>query len=78
MTKIRLDLDELAVESFHTVAAAAGRAGTVYGQSEPSGQPTCPTRIPTCPTLEATCYCPGSGAVTCGYDCPLPETDLCD
>lgn len=74
MEKLKLKVEEVRVESFHTVAAASGRAGTVYGQSEPSGQPTCPTRIPTCPTLEATCYCPYTGRVSCGPDCPSEDT----
>jgi hypothetical protein len=75
MSKLRLRLDELAVESFDTSAARAER-GTVVGQQLCTCQTAC--TCPGCPTCAnyATCdpTCPEtcddySCAVSCGGTC---------
>lgn len=60
MSKLRLQPDDLAVETFHVTEAARER-GTVFGE-----QCTCPTACtcPGCPTCDGTC------PVTCDdYTC---------
>ncbi len=82
MRKLKLQLDDLHVDTFHTTAADGGR-GTVFAE-----QCTCYTvcTCPGCATCEASCNgtCDGSCAATgCGceashrggaclseYDCP--------
>jgi hypothetical protein len=51
MSKLRLQPDDLAVETFHVTEAARER-GTVFGE-----QCTCPTdcTCPGCPTCDGTC-----------------------
>ena len=67
MAKLRLDLDELSVESFDT-AARAEEKGTVFGE-----QCTCYTNCtcPGCPSCDETC------ADTCGASC-LETCVTCD
>jgi hypothetical protein len=76
-SKLKLNLDQLSVDSFDTSAQQATR-GTVHGE-----QCTCPTACtcPGCPTCDATCAntcddytcaasCNGTcGAATCGNSC---------
>jgi hypothetical protein len=76
-SKLKLNLDQLAVDSFDTSTAQSPR-GTVHGE-----QCTCPTACtcPGCPTCDATCAntcddytcaasCNGTcGAATCGNSC---------
>jgi hypothetical protein len=83
MNKLKLQLDDLSVESFDTVAARTGK-GTIFGE-----QCTCYTQCtcPGCPTCDASCNgtcaatCNGSCDGTCDYTCPgcAPETqeDTC-
>jgi hypothetical protein len=63
MKKLKLDLDDLRVDSFDTTpAAAAGERGTVHGQY--------PETYRGCNTDEETCdSCFGSCGDTCGYSC---------
>ncbi len=79
--KLKLNLDELAIDSFDTTKSEA-RNGTVFGE-----QCTCYTQCtcPGCPTCYASCNgtcggtcgentcaasCNGTcGAATCGYSC---------
>ena len=69
-SKLTLDLDRLAVDSFDTSSGTA-KKGTVFGE-----QCTCYTNCtcPGCPTCDATCdatcanTCPNTCANTCG--CP--------
>lgn len=71
MHKLRLQMDDLRVESFETTAAARAK-GTVFGE-----QCTCYTECtcPGCPTCDATCgetcgnTCDASCAYTCAYTC---------
>jgi hypothetical protein len=58
-TKLKLNLDQLAVDSFDTTRPVA-KVGTVFGE-----QCTCYTNCtcPGCPTCDATC------AATCNYTC---------
>jgi hypothetical protein len=78
-SKLKLDLDQLTVDSFDTSATDKPR-GTVFGEQctcwTACGQNTCPG----CPTCDATCNgscgatCAGScygtcGEATCGYSC---------
>jgi hypothetical protein len=71
MNKMKLNLDELAVESFDT-SASVREKGTVFGE-----QCTCPTQCtcPGCPTCDATCpytcddYSCGGEATCAGHTC---------
>jgi len=79
MRKLKLDLDQLAVDSFGTEAPER-KSGTIFGE-----QCTCYTQCtcPGCPTCDATCNgscgatcnascngtCDYSCGGTCGYDC---------
>jgi len=67
MKKLKLELDELKVESFQTDRGASAR-GTVRGQGEGSYELGCPTMDPSCNgSCEGTC--PGSCVGTCGGSC---------
>ena len=61
-TKLKLNLDQLTVDSFDTAEPAA-RNGTVFGE-----QCTCDTACtcPGCPSCDVTC--PGTCAFTCDDD----------
>jgi len=63
MGKLKLDLDQLVVDSFRTEAPQR-RSGTVFGE-----QCTCATQCtcPGCPTCYASCN--GSCAATCAASC---------
>jgi hypothetical protein len=67
-SKLKLNLDELTIDSFDTTAGEKGR-GTVMGEEQCTcwtqcGQNTCPG----CPTCDASCN--GTcGAATCGASC---------
>lgn len=88
-TKLKLNLDDLGVDTFDTTATAKGK-GTVFGEQctcyTYCGQNTCPG-CPTCggscngtcdASCNGTCNCPTND--TCGYSCYytdcgcLPET----
>jgi hypothetical protein len=65
-TKLKLNLDDLSVDSFDTSRSEKPK-GTVFGE-----QCTCWTQCaqntcPGCPTCDATCA--GSCAATCAYTC---------
>jgi hypothetical protein len=66
MNKLKLELDDLAVESFDTTCGNNDR-GTVVGEQQLC---TCPTACtcPGCPTCDATCpdTCVHTCADTCG------------
>jgi hypothetical protein len=68
MTKLKLDMEELSVESFDTTPDARREVGTVFGQ-----QCTCYTQCtcPGCPTCDASCNgtCGGTCAGTCDASC---------
>jgi hypothetical protein len=68
MNKLRLDLDDLSVESFATTPEPSREAGTVFGQ-----QCTCYTlcTCPGCPTCDASCNgtCGGTCAASCNGTC---------
>ena len=77
MKKLRLTLDDLAVDSFPTVSHAV-RPGTVagYGMSDTTCHQIycdCPTNGAECPTNFScpaqTCGGPGGGTETCGDSC---------
>ena len=65
MRKLKLDLDQLAVDSFDT-ASPAPKGGTVFGE-----QCTCYTNCtcPGCPTCYATCNGQATCANTCANTC---------
>jgi hypothetical protein len=71
MKKLRLELEQLTVDSFDTVPLAAKR-GTVVGEEQ---ECTCPTACytnctcPGCPTCDHTCY------QTCNATC---DGETCD
>jgi hypothetical protein len=76
MKKLKLDLEDLSVESFATTPDPRRDGGTVFGQ-----QCTCYTQCtcPGCPTCDASCNgtcggtceasCNGTCAGTCGASC---------
>jgi hypothetical protein len=68
MNKLKLDLDQLTVESFNTDASGIARRGTVQAHSEicvpTRGEFTCGD---TCDTCNNTCY--DSCAASCGGGC---------
>jgi hypothetical protein len=87
MRKLRLDLDDLSVESFETTPLPRTENGTVFGQE----QCTCYTQCtcPGCPTCDASCNgtcaytCEGTCAYTCagdtcGLGCPLSYDGVCN
>ena len=67
-TKLKLDLDQLAVDTFDTSASEKPR-GTVFGE-----QCTCYTQCtcPGCPTCDASC----NG--TCGHTCQASCYGTCE
>ena len=69
-SKLKLNLDELTIDSFDTTSRESGR-GTVVGEEQCTcwtqcGQNTCPG----CPTCGETC---NANVYTCAYSC-----DTCD
>ena len=76
MKKLKLDLEDLSVESFATTPEPRREGGTVFGQ-----QCTCYTQCtcPGCPTCDASCNgtcggtcdasCNGTCGGTCGASC---------
>jgi hypothetical protein len=71
-TKLRLNLDQLTVDSF-TTEHTRRQSGTVHGQ-----QCTCPTACtcPGCPTCDASCN--GTCGDTCAASCYGTCGDSCD
>jgi hypothetical protein len=67
MHKLKLDLDQLIVESFDTNASGLARRGTVRAFSHVCGPTVIDfTCMNTCGTCDATCSCGGSCGGTCG------------
>jgi hypothetical protein len=73
MKKLKLDLEDLSVESFATTPESRGEGGTVFGQ-----QCTCYTQCtcPGCPTCDASCN--GTCGGTCGGTCEASCNGTCD
>ena len=73
-TKLKLNLDQLSVDSFDTTRAEA-KTGTVFGE-----QCTCYTNCtcPGCPTCDASCNgtCDASCNGTCDTGCGGGDTDF--
>ena len=76
MHKLKLDLDQLAVDTFDTEAPPA-RQGTVYGE-----QCTCYTACtcPGCPTCDVSCNgtCGGTCDASCNGTCGGSCDGTCD
>jgi hypothetical protein len=72
MPKLKLDVNQLTVDSFDT-ATAKRREGTVFGE-----QCTCYTNCtcPGCPTCDASCN--GTCGGTCGATCDASCNGTCD
>jgi hypothetical protein len=78
MRKLKLDLEDLSVESFATTPEPHREAGTVFGQ-----QCTCYTQCtcPGCPTCDASCNgtcggtCAGTCDASCNGTCDCPATN---
>jgi hypothetical protein len=72
--KLKLKLDDLAVDSFDTIAAEKSR-GTVFGEQctcwTACGQNTCPG----CPTCDASCN--GTCAASCDGTCNCGTDNTC-
>ncbi len=73
MHKLKLNLEDLSVESFATTPEARHEGGTVFGQ-----QCTCYTQCtcPGCPTCDASCN--GTCGGTCGGTCDASCNGTCD
>ncbi|HEU0300010.1 MAG TPA: hypothetical protein VFR37_11160 [Longimicrobium sp.] len=74
MKKLKLQIDDLAVETFQT-AGAQGDEGTVVGHATQGNKHTCDPQVGTC--FGYTCYetCGDTCADTCQYTCdPLVGT----
>jgi hypothetical protein len=75
--KLTLDLDRLAVHSFDTTGAGAGKHGTVRGEESPTTPP-----VDNC-TCDATCACPSAyyycntGAALTHYSCHYTRNASC-
>ena len=77
MRKLRLELDELRVDTFVTEGAAGGEAGTVHGFNHTRNnhvtcgfQNTCVPELTCYETCFETCKCVGTQPeVTCLYPC---------
>jgi len=77
MRKLRLDLDDLQVESFATTPEPRRDGGTVFGQNHCTCYTQC--TCPGCPTCDASCNgtcggtcdasCNGNCGGTCGHTC---------
>ena len=88
MEKLRLDLDDLAVDSFATVGAREAR-GTVLGREKTDEYDTCAASCDPCATCDTSCAggpvcaCAPSGCVSCetscggGPHCDCPYTPTC-
>jgi hypothetical protein len=72
MSKLKLDLEDLVVESFSTTAERGREGGTVFGQ-----QCTCYTQCtcPGCPTCNASCN--GTCAASCNGTCDASCNGTC-
>jgi hypothetical protein len=57
MKKLRLEIENLAVDSFATADEAESLAGTVEGREMPSGEFTCNRTTPYCKTILTYCPC---------------------
>lgn len=66
MHKLKLDVDDLAVDSFAVEAAAGGRRGTVHARMGFVGQP-----LPISAKVDDTCL---PGLCTSVYSCDLHDT----
>jgi len=75
--KLTLYLDRLAVHSFDTTGAGAGKRGTVLGEESPTTPP-----VDNC-TCDATCACPSAyyycntGAALTHYSCHYTKNVSC-
>lgn len=71
MSKIRLEIDALAVETFETLAPREGGRGTVRGREF-----TTPWECPSVQTGYAGCPCENSGDSSCVYCLTNTMTDF--
>jgi len=78
MQKLKLDLDELQVESFHTTSAGHRHEGTVFGQNHCTCYTQC--TCPGCPTCDASCNgtCNGTCDASCNGTCNASCNGTCD
>ena len=83
MKKLKLDLDELSVESFATTPERGREGGTVFGQNHCTCYTQC--TCPGCPTCDASCNgtcggtCAGTCDASCNGTCGCPSGDYtCD
>ncbi len=73
MRKLKLDLDDLSVESFASTPEPRGEGGTVFGQNHCTCYTQC--TCPGCPTCDAscngTCGCTEDASCygSCDYSC---------
>ncbi len=69
MRKLKLDVEDLSVESFATTPEARGEGGTVFGQNHCTCYTQC--TCPGCPTCDASCNgtCGGTCGATCDASC---------
>jgi hypothetical protein len=75
MNKLKLQIEDLAIESFET-ARAAGDEGTVVGHATQGNKYTCDPAVGTC--FGYTCYetCAGTCPDSCDFTCD-PAVGTC-
>ncbi|HEV2736457.1 MAG TPA: hypothetical protein VGV85_16545, partial [Longimicrobiaceae bacterium] len=76
--ELRLDLDDLSVESFASTPEAWPEGGTVFGQNHWTCYTQC--TCPGCPTCDASCNgsCVNTCAASCNGTCVNTCGDTCD
>ena len=81
MRKLKLDMDQLTVDSFDTLSADGAGRGTIeaFGTQapiewNPTYAPTCAATCASCAGTGDTCYCSG---YTCGDTCNDPTCATC-
>lgn len=70
MAKLKLDVDQLHVESFGTEGTRRDAPGTVHARSGTAASDGCPITV-----LALTCTCPPNSSV--GMDCFCTESPTC-
>jgi hypothetical protein len=74
MKKLKLNLEDLKVESFETSINQKKRIGTIKGFAPPFTETNCiqcePTEQVECPTLSCGGTCPNTCLNTCAATCP--------
>lgn len=78
MKKLSLNLEQLAVESFHVEPVLRARRGTVRGRIEDEAEPIPTVPLESVEVCAETVYCSESCPAGCTFACTIScPTDLC-